>query len=125
MAWSRNYSRRNTRLLRSLIRSGRIVVDCENGIVLRPNGEPYATTPNFWGYTRFRIRIKRRGKTINAWFFLHKAVWLAGGGKLNRPNHELNHIDHNRANARRNNLEYIHRKLNKAHKVAEEVEGAF
>jgi hypothetical protein len=49
---------------------------------------------------------------------------IADGLKLKK-HHEINHKDHNRANCRRDNLEYIHRKLNMNLKSAAEVEPAF
>lgn len=126
MTWSRNYSARNTRLLRSTIARGRIVVNVAEGIVTWPNGKPIATEKNFWGYIRFRIKIRKRkgAKLVNAWFFVHKAVVLARGQKLKR-HHEINHIDGNRANNRGENLEYIHRRDNLALIYADYGEPAF
>lgn len=76
MAWSRSYSSRNTRLLRSLMKQGRVKVDAENGIVLKRNGKPYYIETNWCGYQRFKVRIWRDGKYRTAWFFVHKAVFF-------------------------------------------------
>jgi hypothetical protein len=114
MSWSRNYSPQNTRRLRALIRSRRIVVDVENGAVFWPNGKPVHARENFWGYTRFQVRVKRKdGRRVTNWFFVHKAVMVAQGSALKK-NHEINHKDGIRSNNRAENLELIHYKENMA-----------
>lgn len=117
-AWSRNYSRRNTVLLRKLIAEKRIVVDVEAGIVRWPNGKKINSEINFWGYERFRIMIRLKGHRKNAWFFTHKAVMLADGLKL-KAFHEIDHKNFIRNDNRRENLQYIHRKLNNQRRQVE------
>jgi hypothetical protein len=97
-----------------MIARKRVVVDVENGVVLWPNGKPIHARPNFWGYMRFQVRVRRRdGRRVANWFFVHKAVMLAEGLKLKK-HYEINHKDEDRSNNRRKNLEYIHRRENLA-----------
>lgn len=110
-----------------MIARKRIIVDVENGVVRWPNGRRVHTALNFWGYERFQVPIrKKNGKRTRNWFFVHKAVVLARGQRL-RKHHEINHINHSRADNRSANLEYIHRTLNLQLKsnVGAEVRPAF
>lgn len=114
-SWGRSYSSRNTRLLRSLIKRGRIVVDIESGIVHNRQGKPFRVVDNWCGYQRFRCKIRRRGKWINSWFFVHKAIFISTNPKLRR-GFEIDHIDFDTRNNRLSNLQYIRVRENNARK---------
>lgn len=113
--WSRSYSRRNTRLLRTLLKDGRIVADPESGRALTRKGVPFKETPNWCGYLRFRFQLVRRGKRINAWFFVHKAIFISTNPKL-RKGFEIDNVDFDHRNNRIANLQYIRVRENAARK---------
>lgn len=121
--WSRSYSKQNTRLLRKLIASGRIRVDAENGRVYHSKVE-CPQIENHCGYMRFRVKVKKRGKFVNAWFFVHKAVFFSTNPRLKK-HYEINHKDYDTKNNRLSNLEYIHRSLNHELRRTDTAEPAF
>lgn len=97
----RKHRRDNTRRLRSLIRSGKIVVDVLTGSLKWSSGKPIAVHDNGCGYLRFKIQTP-----VNRWYFVHKAVYLASG-KPYRHDRDIDHVNHDRQDNRAENLSLL------------------
>lgn len=93
--------RNNTAALRRAIRSRIIIVDCEAGIILKPNGKPFHVRDNGCGYLRFKIQ---RNKCRQ--YFVHKAVYLASEKPFRHGLH-IDHINDNPKDNRAMNLRQI------------------
>ena len=65
-----NRSARNTRILKTLLKRGQIIVDCYSGKLYKPNGDDLYCRVSETGYVKCEAR--HRGRRL--YFYAHKAV---------------------------------------------------
>lgn len=91
------------------IRSGRVIVDVENGIITRPSGKRAEHLDKRLGYGRVWVC-----KSPAIFAMAHRVVWLAAHGKI-PPGLQVNHINGTRFDNRIANLELVTPQGNNLH----------
>jgi hypothetical protein len=97
-----NRSARNTRILKTLLKRGQIIVDHETGKLYKPNGDDLYCRVSETGYVKCEAR--HRGRRL--YFYAHKAVWLSAHGSIRR-GHVIDHINFENAENSIHNLQTL------------------
>ena len=96
----------NDRAISTLIKVGRLVVDCKTGNVYAPKSNtPKKPTGALTAKGYLRICIQCQGKITLA--MVHRVVWIAANGVPKDSSFHVDHIDGDKTNNRLSNLELV------------------